>query len=220
MGNPKVSVVITGFEARFYDEILDLITLFQYGRFIRNLLYNYTRVERGYRVAELGVGNGRNAVILSDRVGKDGRIVGFDISDDMLKKARRKTSGKKNIEIVKHDIRESFIPEYRQYFDVALIVLAFHGFTPRDRGRIFENVRSILKEGGKFYIFDYNQMDFSRAPWYFKLLIDKFECPLAEEFLGYDLEGEARKHGFTLTGKHEFVKKLFQYAEFTLSSDD
>lgn len=219
MGNPRVSVVITGFEARFYDEILDFITLFQYGRFIRNVLYNHTHIERGYKVAELGVGNGRNAIILSERVGDTGKIVGFDISKDMLDKARMKTSGMGNIDIVRHDIRERFSPEYHGYFDVALIVLAFHGFTPEDRGRIFENVRSILRGGGRFYIFDYNQMNLSDAPWYFKLLIDKFECPLAEEFLSYDLEGEARKYGFRLTEKHEFVKKLFQYVELTLSSD-
>ncbi len=213
MGNPKVSVVITGFEARFYDEILDLVTLFQYGRFIRRILLEETEVRRGYNIAELGVGNGRNARILAPVV-DPGIVVGFDISEDMLKRAREKTRGYGNIRIEKRDIRDD-MGDYEDFFHAALMVLAFHGFTPEHRGVIFDNVRRILKPGGKFYIFDYNQMDYSRAPFYFKLLIDKFECPLAEEFLSYDLPGEARKHGFAMTKKRTYVKDLFQYAEFT-----
>ncbi len=216
MGNPKVSVVITGLEARFYDEMLDLITLFQYGRFIRRLMYEETEVKKGDRVAELGVGNGRNAILLSQRVGKEGEIVGFDISPDMLKKAKKKTKNYGNIRILKHDIREDFGVAFKDYFDVALIALAFHGFTPLDRAKILMNVRKILKNGGKFYILDYNQMDYSQAPFYFKILIDKFECPLAEEFLSYDLRGEAMKYGFKMTKKKTYVKNLFQYTEFTL----
>ncbi len=216
MGNPRVSVVITGLEARFYDEMLDLVTLFQYGKFIRKLMYQETRVNRGDRVAELGVGNGRNAILLSQRVGNKGEVVGFDISPDMLKKAKEKTKNYGNIRILKHDIRENFGEAFKDYFDVALIALAFHGFTPQDRARIFMNVREILKNEGKFYILDYNQMDYSRAPFYFKILIDKFECPLAEEFLSYDLIGEARKYGFRMSKKKTYVKDLFQYTEFTL----
>ncbi len=213
MGNPKVSVVITGFEARFYDEILDFVTLFQYGKFIRRILLEETDVRPGYNVAELGVGNGRNARILAPVV-DPGLVVGFDISDDMLRRAREKTRGYGNIKIVKRDMRGD-MGDFEGFFDIALIVLAFHGFTPEDRGKILENVHRILKPGGKFYLLDYNQMDYSRAPFYFKILIDKFECPLAEEFLSYDLAGEAEKHGFRMTKKKTYVKDLFQYTEFT-----
>jgi len=217
MGNPRVNVVITGLEARFYDEMLDIVTLFQYGRFIKKLMYEETDVKEGYRVAELGVGNGRNAILLSQRVGNKGMVVGFDISNDMLKKARRKTGRYGNIRIVKHDIREEFGSDYEDYFDVVLIALAFHGFTQKNRERILKNVRKILKNGGKFYILDYNQMDYAKTPFYFKILIDKFECPLAEEFLSYDLTGEAKKYGFEKTKKKEYYRGLFQYTEFTLN---
>ncbi len=216
MGNPKVSVVITGFEAKFYDELLDFITLFQYGRFIKKLMYEETEVGYGDNVAELGVGNGRNAFLLSNRVGEKGEIVGFDISPDMLEKAKKKTKDYKNIRIIKHDIRLDFPKEFYDYFDVALMALAFHGFTPRDREKILDNVRKILKDGGKFYILDYNQMNYAKSPFYFKILIDKFECPLAEEFLGYDLIDVANKYGFRLTKKITYVRGLFQYSEFTL----
>ncbi len=216
MGNPKVSVVITGWEARYYDEILDIVTLFQYRKFIRKLMHEETAVFPGARVAELGVGNGRNAILLSEKIGPEGVVVGFDISPDMLKRAREKTEKYGNIMIVNHDIRVPFEREYENYFDVALIALAFHGFTPEDRIRIIENTKSILKDGGKFYLLDYNQMDYSKAPFYFKILIDKFECPLAEEFLSYPLVEVMEKHGFKLTKKREYVRGLFQYSEFTL----
>ena len=213
MGNPRVSVVITGFEAKYYDELLDVLTLFQYRNFIKNLMWDYTDVHPEHRVAELGVGNGRNAILLAQRAKE---VVGFDISPDMLNKARRKTKKYGNIKIVEHDIREDFGEKYENYFDLALISLAFHGFTREEKDRIFENVRKILKNGGKFYILDYNQMDYAKSPFYFKILIDKFECPLAEDFLSYNLQKEAKRHGFVMTKKREFVKKLFQYSEFTL----
>jgi len=214
MGNPKVSVVITGFEAKYYDALLDVLTLFQYARFVKNMLLSETCVNSKSRVAELGVGNGRNAIFLS-QIAKE--IVGFDISQDMLKKAKLKTAKYENIKIVRHNILEPFSDKYGQYFDVALISLAFHGFKDHDKDKIFENVREVLRNGGKFYIFDYNQMDYAKAPLYFKILIDKFECPLAEEFLSYPLEENASEHGFKLTKKREYVKGLFQYTEFTLT---
>ena len=213
MGNPKVSVVITGFEAKYYDVLLDVLTLFQYARFVKNMLLTETSINSESRIAELGVGNGRNAIFFSSIVRE---IVGFDISQDMLKKAREKTAEYDNIKIVEHNILEPFEDKYGNYFDVALISLAFHGFKDIDKDKIFENVRAILRDGGKFYIFDYNQMNYTKAPFYFKILIDKFECPLAEEFLSYPLEKNANKHGFKLTKKREYVKRLFQYTEFTL----
>ncbi len=213
MGNPKVSVVITGWEAKYYDELLDLITLFQYGKFIKNLMWYETKVNSDSRVAELGVGNGRNAILLAKRVKE---VVGFDISPDMLEKARKKTGKYKNIKIVKKDIRENFEEKYENYFDAALIALAFHGFTNDDKEKIFNNVRKILKPGGRFYILDYNQMNYSQAPFYFKILIDRFECPLAEKFLTYPLKEKAAEHGFKMTKKREYVKGLFQYTELTV----
>ena len=212
MGNPKVSVVITGWEAKYYDELLDLITLFQYGKFIKNLMWYETKVNSDSKVAELGVGNGRNAILLAKRVKE---VVGFDISPDMLEKARKKTKKYNNIKIVRKDIRESFEEKYKNYFDAALISLAFHGFTNKDKIKIFNNVREILKPGGRFYILDYNQMNYSQAPFYFKILIDRFECPLAEKFLTYPLKEKAEKHGFKITKKSEYVKGLFQYTELT-----
>ncbi len=148
MGNPKVKVVITGFEAKHYDELLDIVTLFQYERFMRNLLLTHMDVGPGSRVAEFGIGNGRNARILMPKISPSGEFVGFDISEDMLRRAREKLGGLEGIKILKHDVREKFPEEYRGYFDAALMVLAFHGFTPEDRGRIMDNAREILKPGG------------------------------------------------------------------------
>ncbi len=216
MGNPRVSVVITGFEARHYDELLDFLTLFYYGKFIRKLMYEETKVSYGDKVVELGVGNGRNAILLSDRVGDDGVVVGFDISPDMLKRAKEKTRKYGNIKILRHDIRKEFTPKFYNYFDVALISLAFHGFEPEDKERIFENVRNILKNGGRFFILDYNQIELAKAPRWFKILIERFECSLAEDFLNYDLLSAAKKFGFELTKKKTYFKNTVQYSEFTL----
>ncbi len=45
--------------------------------------------ERGDRVLDLGLGGGLDALTAADRVGQEGRVVGIDFSDDMLRRAQR-----------------------------------------------------------------------------------------------------------------------------------
>ncbi len=212
----QAKVVITGFPARHYDELLDVFTLWWYPRFIRRVIDD-TGVTQGAKIAELGVGNGRNAILFSRRIGKSGEVVGFDISPDMLKRAKEKTAGFDNIVIEEHDIRTPYPEKYREYFDAALISFVFHGFTNEEKEKILENLRSILKRGGRFYILDYMQVDYESQNLLYKLFMERFECPLAREFLKYDLESELEKFGFRFERRNLYLRDLIQLAEFVLT---
>ena len=216
----RSKVVIRGFEAKYYDELLNILSLWQYPRFIKHIINNETDVKPGYNVAELGVGNGRNAILFAHRVGNRGKEVGFDISEDMIEKARRKTGKFSNIEIVHHSILEPYPEKYRNFFDIAFISFVFHGLEDYEKEEMLKQLKTILKPDGKFYILDYNQTDINDTPFYYRYFITKLECPLALEFLSYPLEEELKKHGFVLTNKHLHFKNLLAYSEFTYRPDE
>ncbi|NPA75363.1 MAG: class I SAM-dependent methyltransferase [Euryarchaeota archaeon] len=209
-------VVINGFAARHYDELLDIFTLWWYPRFIKNALLRDTKIGIGEKVAELGVGNGRNARILSKKVGSAGKIIGFDISQDMLKRAREKCRGYDNIEIHEHDIRTPYPDDYRDYFDSALIVFVFHGFPDEEKKRILENLKMVMKPGGKFYVLDYQQVEFEKQNFLYRTFMQRLECPLAIEFLKYDIDTEFEKFGFKINHRELYFRGLIQLAEFVL----
>ncbi len=213
-------VVITGFEAKFYDELLNILSFYQYPRFIKKVIFEETMVDEGNKIAELGVGNGRNAILFAKRTGNKGKVVGFDISDDMIEKAKKKTEKYPNIEIVKHSILKPYPEKYHNFFDIAFISFVFHGLEDYEKDKMLENLGRILKKGGRFYILDYAQTDINNTPFYYKFFIRKLECPLAEEFLSYNLEENLKRHGFVLTRKYFHFKKLLAYSEFTYSPDE
>jgi demethylmenaquinone methyltransferase/2-methoxy-6-polyprenyl-1,4-benzoquinol methylase len=132
----------------------------------------------------------------------------------MLNRARKKTASHPNIRIVEHDIRNPYAPQYTGYFDAALIAFVFHGFTDEEKKQILDNLRNILKPGGKFYILDYMQVEYEKQNIMYRGFMKKFECPLATEFLRYDLEDALYRHGFKLNRRVLYLRGLIQLAEF------
>lgn len=66
------------------------------------------RLEQGDTVLDLGCGTGVNLPLLSEKVGPTGRVIGVDLSTDMLAQAARKVRELKlhNVTLVEKDIRE------------------------------------------------------------------------------------------------------------------
>jgi len=68
---------------------------------------------RGDTVVEIGCGTGLNFGYLQDRIGEKGRIVGIDLSEQMLEKAadRASRNGWKNLTLVNQDAARYDFPE-------------------------------------------------------------------------------------------------------------
>jgi demethylmenaquinone methyltransferase/2-methoxy-6-polyprenyl-1,4-benzoquinol methylase len=71
------------------------------------------RLTRGDCVVDLGCGTGLNFDLLIERIGPEGRLIGVDLSPDMLAGARERAqrSGWSNIEFVQSDIAAYDFPE-------------------------------------------------------------------------------------------------------------
>ena len=103
------------------------------------------RIHNESSVLEVGCGTGRFAIALWEFT--NSRIVGLDISPDMLKTAKTKPSAA-NIEWIEADAET--IPYAGKAFDCVFTVFALHHF--RDKHRALEEIFRVLKPGGRLVI--------------------------------------------------------------------
>jgi len=75
--------------ARYYDLFLNLLSLGQYSHFIESVTEKMG-IKPGQSMLDLGSGTGRNDCFMAEKVGPHGRIVGLDISNEMLSRARKR----------------------------------------------------------------------------------------------------------------------------------
>ena len=97
-----------------YDRSLWLFRLagFRFGRYRRSTVSSLG-LDRGGTVVDLGCGTGLNFRLLEEAVGPTGTIVGIDLTDAMLDRARARvrSAGWKNVELVRADLAEYTPPE-------------------------------------------------------------------------------------------------------------
>jgi len=199
--NSKVEV--KGFEAKYYDKLMNIITFGWYEGFINSAIKDL-ELKEGYRVIDFGAGTGKNALIMRQFVKKDGYILGVDIGKEMSEQFLEKTAQFDNIRLLNRSILEPF--DSTQKFDMVFISFVLHGFTQENREKIIKNAYSLLKDGGVFAILDYNEFNVNSAPFYIKTAIRKVECPLAEDFINRDLKEMLQKDGFREFSQKEYFK--------------
>lgn len=123
------------------------------GRFILEKIkktVKSAKVKPKSRVLDLGCGTGNLLTILSKN--KSLKLHGMDLSESMLKVAISKLKDK--VKVKKGSVR-SLLELYRtNYFDYIFISDAFHHM-PNHR-KVVEDVRKLLKRGGKLIISDFN----------------------------------------------------------------
>ncbi len=193
MGSERSKVEVSGFEARYYDLLMGLITLGQYSRWIRKgvRLVPFGMINERPEVLELGCGTGIAACEFL-RLGAS-RYVGLDISEEMLAKARRRCRNYPQASFVNHRIEQPW--PISDTFDVIFMSFVMHGLEDWDKEKVLNNVREHLKEGGIFAVLDYSQMDLEKASLLARLILRKIECPLATEFVQMGFEEFVGKRG-------------------------
>jgi arsenite methyltransferase len=68
---------------------------------------NFTDIKTGEILVDLGSGAGIDAFLASKLVGAEGKVIGIDMTDEMLKKARKiALNNYKNVEFRKGDVEE------------------------------------------------------------------------------------------------------------------
>ena len=100
--------------AKHYDAATQLYRLagFPLTRY-RRLAAEALDLRPGATVVEIGCGTGANFPLLQERIGPTGRIIGVDLTDEMLEQAARRVAaaGWRNVELVQRDARDFDFPE-------------------------------------------------------------------------------------------------------------
>ncbi len=200
-------VEVTGLEARYYDILMNIITLGWYPKFIRKAIADIG-LNHGESVLDFGAGTGRNALLMRESVGESGKITALEIGDEMKAQFEKKTAPYPNIELVDRRIDEPL--PYENEYDVVFISFVLHGFVQERRDTIIENAYKALKPGGRFAILDYANFDVDRAVWYVKWAIRRVECPLAEDFINRDTKAMLAGHGFDRFEEHFYFKNYLR----------
>lgn len=111
-----------------------------------------SKIKTGEIVVDLGSGAGFDAFLAREKVGEFGKVVGIDMTEKMIEKARQnaKRYGYGNVEFKLGDIEK--IPLKENFAD-AVISNCVINLAP-DKDKVFAEVYRILKKGGRMYISD------------------------------------------------------------------
>lgn len=120
-------------------------------RHVQRRVLEQTQINLRTSVLDIGCGTGYILLQLAETI-KKGRIVGIDISSEMIKQASLKTENIKNIKIKKSGVEK--IPYKKEMFDYVLTTDAFHHFKNADAA--IKEMKRVTKENGTIIIADIN----------------------------------------------------------------
>jgi SAM-dependent methyltransferase len=109
---------------------------------------NFANIQSGETIVDIGSGAGIDVFLASKLVGNEGKVIGIDMTDEMLEKARKVAikNNYKNVEFRNGDIEEK-IPIEDNSVDVVISNCVIN-LTP-NKTNTFKEVYRILKKDGK-----------------------------------------------------------------------
>jgi arsenite methyltransferase len=112
----------------------------------------FGNIKEGDTVLDLGSGAGFDCFLASKKVGNTGKVIGLDMTEEMITKARilAKEHGYSNVEFRLGDIEK--MPLEDNSVDV-IISNCVINLAP-DKGKVFKEAYRVLKSGGKMYVSD------------------------------------------------------------------
>jgi SAM-dependent methyltransferase len=114
---------------------------------------NFADLKEGETVVDLGSGAGIDAFLSANKVTETGTVIGIDMTDQMLEKARKNTiaGNYTNVSFKKGDIEEN-IPVDDRTVDVVISNCVIN--LTSNKTNTFKQVHRILKDGGRMVISD------------------------------------------------------------------
>ena len=200
---PESGVELTPFMAKYYDQLLNLMSFGKYGAFI-NQAIDDMGIQPNDHILDLGCGTGRNACLILKKLSEKGAVTGLDISDKMEKQFQNNCHKYSNTEFIRQRIDQPF--DLKKSYDKVFISFVLHGFPQPIRENIIRNALNHLKPGGCFCILDFSEFDMHAMPFYYRIPFQKGECPYAFDFIKRNLKEMLSNEGFEDFREHLYFK--------------
>lgn len=136
-----------------YDLKVWLFTLGRPRRF-RDRMLKPARLKPGETVLDVSCGTGSLALLAKEQVGPEGRVHGVDASEEMVAYARRKAK-RAGAEVAFDIAPAQELPFENASFDVVINTLALHHLPKPSRYRSFNEMRRVLRPGGRALVVDF-----------------------------------------------------------------
>jgi arsenite methyltransferase len=109
-------------------------------------------IQPGERIVDVGSGGGFDSLIVANKVGSQGRVIGVDMTAEMLEKAR---GAKADLGLAEVEFREGFAESLPVEDDWADVVISngVVNLCP-DKSAVFAEMQRVLKPGGRIQIGD------------------------------------------------------------------
>jgi len=148
MSNSLQEYIIQTYRKRAanYDFTANLYYLFGYREWVyRRLAVDALKLKPGDTVLELACGTGINFPLFQRYIGPTGRIIGVDLTDAMLKQAKKRVAGQgwENVTLIQHDASTYQIP-----FQVNDVFSSFALSLFPDTKQVLENIANSLAPNG------------------------------------------------------------------------
>lgn len=186
-------------------------------------------IQKGETVIDLGSGAGFDSFLVAQQVGENGKVIGVDLSEDMLTLANKnaKKGNYSNVEFVKGDIEALPLDSNLAHHIISNCVINLS----LNKGKVFQEAYRVLKPGGKLAISDV-VLESDLPDFVKNSLVGHVACVAGAEkldtYLGYvrtagfkEVKVESKKtFPLELMLADPMVQKIAKQMDFDLSSDE